>query len=78
VCTFDQPTTRWHDQIVKYIQDKRIYAFHSKYCYGKRALVEAQFSRIKRCIDARQLTDKSNETSRVRVGISVWRTKQRV
>jgi hypothetical protein len=44
--------TRWHDQIVKYIDEKGIYAFHKKYGYGVRALVEAQISRIKRCIGA--------------------------
>jgi Transposase DDE domain len=38
--------TRWHDEIVKYIQDKGIYAFHKKYGYGLRARVEAQISRI--------------------------------
>ncbi|KVO00001.1 hypothetical protein WJ69_31550 [Burkholderia ubonensis] len=52
----DQPTTRWHDQIVGYIQEKGIHAFHNKYGYGKRARVEAQISRIKRCIGSRLLT----------------------
>jgi hypothetical protein len=33
--------TRWHDQIVKYIEDKSIYAFHKKYGYGVRSLIEA-------------------------------------
>ncbi|WP_244135165.1 IS5 family transposase, partial [Burkholderia sp. BCC0322] len=51
-----QPATRWHDQIVGYIKEKGIHAFHNKYGYGKRALVEAQISRIKRCIGARLLT----------------------
>src|ERR1700732_966719 len=37
--------TRWHDQNVKYIQDKGIYAFHKKYGYGLRSRVEAQISR---------------------------------
>ena len=50
--------TRWHDEIVKYIQDKGIYAFHKKYGYGLRARVEAQISRIKRCIGATLLTQK--------------------
>ena len=50
--------TRWHDQIVKYIADKGIYAFHKKYGYGVRSLVEAQISRIKRCIGERLLTQK--------------------
>ncbi|WP_440030428.1 transposase, partial [Chromobacterium amazonense] len=40
-----------HDQTVQYIQDKgTVYAWHKKQGYGARALVEAQFSRIKRCI----------------------------
>lgn len=52
----DQPTTRWHDQIVGYIKEKGIHAFHNKYGYGKRARVEAQISRIKRCIGSRLLT----------------------
>ncbi|WP_256990774.1 hypothetical protein, partial [Burkholderia sp. HI2714] len=51
-----KPATRWHDQIVGYIKEKGIHAFHHKYGYGKRALVEAQISRIKRCIGARLLT----------------------
>ena len=50
--------TRWHDGIVKYIEDKGIYAFHKKYGYGLRSLVEAQISRIKRCIGATLLTQK--------------------
>jgi hypothetical protein len=51
-----QPTTRWHDQILVYIKEKGVHAFRNKYGYGKRALVEAQISRIKRCIGARLLT----------------------
>ena len=50
--------TRWHDQIVKYIEDEGIYAFHKKYGYGLSARVEAQISRIKRCIGATLLTQK--------------------
>jgi hypothetical protein len=50
--------TRWHDQIVKYIQDKGIYVFHTKYGYGLRSRVEAQISRIKRCVGAILLTQK--------------------
>ena len=50
--------TRWHDQLVKYIEDKGIYAFHKKYGYGLRSLIEAQISRIKRCIGATLLTQK--------------------
>jgi len=53
-------TTTWHDKIVKYIKDKgSIYAFHKKYGYGKRALIESQFSRIKRCIGSSLLTQKT-------------------
>ncbi|MEX3683071.1 transposase [Paraburkholderia sp. BR14320] len=48
--------TRRHDQIVRYIEDKDIYAFHKKYGYGVRSLAEAQISRIKRCIGERLLT----------------------
>ncbi|WP_248295308.1 hypothetical protein, partial [Paraburkholderia sp. UYCP14C] len=48
--------TRRHDQIVRYIEDKGIYAFHKKYGYGVRSLVEAQISRIKRGIGERLLT----------------------
>jgi hypothetical protein len=48
-----------HDQTVQYIVDKgSIYALHKKYGYGLRALVEAQISRIKRCIGAKLLTQK--------------------
>ncbi|MFM0515735.1 hypothetical protein P0D80_51550, partial [Paraburkholderia sp. RL17-373-BIF-A] len=47
--------TGWHDQIVGYIQAKGIHAFRNQYGYGKRSLVEAQISRIKRCIGARLL-----------------------
>ena len=50
--------TRWHNQQVQYIQDKSIYAFHKKYEYGLRSLVDAQISRIKRCIGATLLTQK--------------------
>lgn len=52
--------TKWHDKIVQYIKDKgTVYAFHKKYGYGKRSLVEAQFSRIKRCIGSSLLTQKT-------------------
>jgi hypothetical protein len=33
--------TRWHDQIVKYIEYKGIHAFYNKYGYGLRSRVEA-------------------------------------
>jgi hypothetical protein len=39
--------TRGYDQIVKYIQDDGIYAFHKKCCYGLRSRVEAQIPCIK-------------------------------
>ncbi|MFM0148534.1 transposase [Paraburkholderia sp. RL18-085-BIA-A] len=51
--------TRWHDQLVRHIHDTGIYAFHNKYGYGLRARVEAQVSRIKRCIGTRLLTRKT-------------------
>jgi hypothetical protein len=50
--------TNWHDELVKYIKDKGIYAFHKKYGYGLRSRVEAQISRLKRCIGATLLTQK--------------------
>lgn len=50
--------TRWHDQPVKYIKDKGIYAFHKKYGYGVRSRDEAQISRMRRCIGATLLTQK--------------------
>jgi hypothetical protein len=50
--------TQWHDQIVSYIKEKGIYAFQKKYGYGLRSLVEAQISRIKRCLGERLLTQK--------------------
>ena len=56
--------TRWHDQQVQYIQDKSIYAFHKKYEYGLRSLVDAQISRIKRCIGATLLTQKLESQKR--------------
>ena len=51
--------TTWHDQIVQYIKDKgSVYAFHKRYGYGQRSLVESQISRIKRCIGSTLLTQK--------------------
>jgi hypothetical protein len=68
--------TRWHDQIVGYIKDKGIYAFQKKYGYGLRSLVEAQISRIKRCVGERLLTQKiaSQENEGVVIGnlINLW------
>ncbi|MGF6383806.1 IS5 family transposase [Paraburkholderia sp. JPY303] len=60
----NQPATRWHDHLVRYIKDKGIHAFRNKYGYGQRALVEAQISRIKRCIGARLLTRKTESQQR--------------
>lgn len=55
----NRPNTVWHDKIVNYIKEKgTIYAFHKKYGYGVRSLVEAQISRIKRCIGAQLKTQK--------------------
>jgi len=50
--------TRWHDQLVKYIEDKGIYAFHKRYGDGVRSLAAAQISRIKRCLGATLLTQR--------------------
>ena len=55
----------WHDKIVNYIKEKgTVYAFHKKYGYGARALVEAQFSRIKRCIGSSLKTIKLESQKR--------------
>ncbi|TDN59106.1 hypothetical protein [Paraburkholderia sp. BL10I2N1] len=56
--------TQWHDRIVAYIQENCIYAFHKKYGYGQRSLVEAQISRIKRCIGSTLLTQKIESQER--------------
>jgi hypothetical protein len=49
-----------HDQTVKYIQDKgTVYAWHKKQGYGIRSNIEAQFSRVKRCIGDRLLTKRT-------------------
>ena len=59
------PTTTWHDKIVQYIEDKgTVYAFHKKYGYGTRSLVEAQISRIKRCIGTSLKTQKTESQKR--------------
>ena len=51
--------TQWHDHVVQYIKNKgSVYAFHKKYGYGKRSLVEAQISRIKRCVGTSLLTQR--------------------
>jgi hypothetical protein len=56
--------TQWHDKGVRYIKEKGIYAFHKKYGYGQRSLVEAQISRIKRCIGSTLLTRKIESQER--------------
>jgi hypothetical protein len=57
--------TRWHDRIVGYINEKgSVNAFHKKYGYGLRSRVEAQISRIKRCIGSRLLTRKPESQQR--------------
>lgn len=54
-----------HDKIVQYIKDKgSVYAFHKKYNYGSRALVESQISRIKRCIGSSLQTQKIESQKR--------------
>ncbi|WP_232224374.1 hypothetical protein [Candidatus Paracaedibacter symbiosus] len=54
---YGQEITKGHDKVVQYIKDKgSVYAFHKKYGYGLWALVEAQISRIKRCIGYRLKT----------------------
>ena len=57
--------TQWHDKIVQYIKDKgTVYAFYKKYGYGVRALVEAQISRIKRCIGSSLKTQRTESQKR--------------
>lgn len=57
--------SQWHDKIVEYIKDKgTVYAFHKKYGYGMRSLVEAQISRIKRCIGSSLKTQKIDSQKR--------------
>jgi hypothetical protein len=64
-------STAWHDLIVSYIQEKgSIYAFHKKYGYGLRALVEAHFSRIKRCIGESFKTIKIDSQQREAITIA--------
>ena len=67
----------WHDEMVNYIKAKgTVYAFYTKYGYGIRALIEAQFSRIKRCIGNSLLTEKnsSKKTEGIIIGniINLW------
>ena len=72
-----QENTTWHDKIVTYIKEKAtVYAFHKKYGYGLRSLVEAQISRIKRCIGSTLLTRKiesqKNEAVIIANIINIW------
>ena len=65
------------EDIVNYIKAKgTVYAFYTKYGYGVRALIEAQFSRIKRCIGNSLLTEKnsSKKTEGIIIGniINLW------
>ena len=65
-----KPTTSWHDKAVQYIKDKgSVYAFHKKYDYNRRSLVEAQISRIKRCIGPSLKTQRA--ASQKREGIII-------
>ena len=52
----DVKQNRWHDQLLRHLKEKGQYAFQNKYGYSRRARVEAQFSRIKRCIGDTLLT----------------------
>ena len=57
--------TQWHNKIVQYIKEKgTVYAFDKKYGYGVRTLVEAQFSRIKRCIGSSLKTQRIESQKR--------------
>ncbi len=72
-----EDNTTWHDKIVRYIENKgSVYAFHKKYNYGKRNLVESQISRIKRCIGTslltQRLTSQKNEGIIVANIINLW------
>ena len=71
------PHTSHHDKIVQYIKDKgTVYAFHKKYNYGIRARVEAQISRIKRCIgdsfQTKKLESQKNEGIVIANIINFW------
>lgn len=71
------PGYELHDQTVQYILDKgTIYAWHKKTGYGIRSRVEAQISRIKRCIGDRLLTQRTasrkNEGVTIANLINIW------
>jgi len=60
-----RPDTAWHDAAVRYIQEKgTVYAFHKTLGYGSRSLVEAQISRIKRCIGSSLKTQRVESQKR--------------
>lgn len=72
-----QNHTTYHDKIVQYIKYKgTVYAWQKKYGYEFRALVEAQFSRIKRCIGetlkTQKLTSQQNEGIIIGNLINFW------
>ncbi|CAO5682784.1 MAG: hypothetical protein HEEMFOPI_01797 [Holosporales bacterium] len=74
--------TRYHDKSVQYIRNKgSIYAWQKKYGYGFRALVEAQFSRIKRCIEetlnTQKLSSQKNEGIIIGNIINFWNSLRR-
>ena len=63
--THGKTDTIWHDKITKYIKEKgTVYAFHKKYGYSNRSLVESQISRIKRCIGSSLKTQKLESQKR--------------
>jgi len=68
--------TKVHDELVRYIGEKGIYAFQKKFGYGVRSLVEAQISRIKRCIGevllAQKLESQENEGVVIANIINFW------
>jgi Transposase DDE domain len=72
----DHGTESVHDQMVSYIQEKGRFAFQEKFNYGIRSLVESQFSRIKRCIGERLLTqrEQSQHNEGIMIGniINFW------
>ena len=68
-------STKWHDKVVQYIKEKgTVYAFHKKYGYGFRALVESQISRIKKCIGGSLKTQgiESQEREGVIIANNKW------
>ena len=73
----NKANSSWHDKIVNYIKTKKtVYAFHKKFGYGLRSLIESQFSRIKRCIGSSLLTERkeSKKVEGIIIGniINLW------